>query len=325
MATAENQLATTSTNRALRPTKNDTVNAVMTKISQLQAQGRLRFPAHYSPENALMSAYLVLQQTLTTDKKPVLKACTQESVANALLDMAVQGLNPMKKQCYFIAYGQQLVCQRSYFGTMAVAKRVTGCQEIFAEVVYEGDQFEYELRRGNKHITKHLQDINNVRGDKIAAAYCTIIGKDGQEYSEIMTIDQIKKAWAKSKMSPVDDKGNIKASSTHGQFPEEMAKKTVINRACKAFVNTSNDSTLDAVIEHFNRSDEVLEEAEFQEELEQHANQEVLDDGEIIEQDVVDAAVEQPEETAPQALKTESRKAEQPRLDGHQARKAPGF
>jgi recombination protein RecT len=39
----------------------------------------------------------------------VLQACTRDSIANALLDMAVQGLNPAKKQGYFIAYGKQLV------------------------------------------------------------------------------------------------------------------------------------------------------------------------------------------------------------------------
>ena len=141
---------TTNKNALARTVQNDTVNSVMAHVGRLQQARRLKFPPNYSPENALMSAYLVMQQTTTPDKKPVLSVCTQESVANALLDTVVQGLNPVKKQCYYIPYGNTLTCQRSYFGTMAVCKRVTGAQEIFAEVVYEGDQFEYEIMRRNK-------------------------------------------------------------------------------------------------------------------------------------------------------------------------------
>ncbi len=274
---AENLPATSDANKLAPITRNETVNAVMRKVSELQQRGQLQFPRDYSVQNALMSAYLILQQTKDKADKPVLTACSRESIANALLDTVVQGLNPAKKQCYYIAYGSQLVCQRSYFGTMAVAKRVTGCQDIFAEVVYEGDEFEYEIKFGRKNIIKHIQKMGNVARDKIRAAYCVIVKADGSTHTEIMTFDQIKQAWMKSQNRPLDEKGNLKPGSTHGQFPEEMAKKTVINRACKAFINSSDDSSLDVVRQAFNRSDDIIEEAEFQQELEQNANTEVLD------------------------------------------------
>ncbi len=78
----------------------------------------------------MKSAWLILQAAVDKDKKPVLEVCSKNSIANALLDMVVQGLNPAKKQCYFIAYGNGLACQRSYFGTMAVTKQVAGAKEI---------------------------------------------------------------------------------------------------------------------------------------------------------------------------------------------------
>jgi len=99
--------------------KKDTVDIVAAKVREFQERGELDLPPNYSPENAMKSAWLILQNTFDKNKKPVLHACTKDSIANSLLDMIVQGLNPAKKQCYFIAYGNQLVCQRSYFGTMA--------------------------------------------------------------------------------------------------------------------------------------------------------------------------------------------------------------
>lgn len=257
--------------------KKDTVDVVANRIRQFQEKGELHLPANYSPENAMKSAWLILQSTLDRDKKPVLQVCTKDSIANALLDMVVQGLNPAKKQGYFIAYGKQLVFQRSYFGTMALAKQVDDTiQDIIAEVVYEGDTFKYRINRGKKEVTEHEQSLENVNGQKIKAAYCIIIDKNGEvKRTEIMTIDEIKQAWRQSQMKPVDEKGNIKADSTHGKFTAEMCKKTVINKACKAIINSSSDSHL--FKQSFNRTSEVIAEEEMAQEIAEQANGEVID------------------------------------------------
>lgn len=257
--------------------KKDVVDVVTAKVREFQSHGELHMPANYSPENAMKSAWLILQAAVDKDKKPVLEVCTKNSIANALLDMVVQGLNPAKKQCYFIAYGKELICQRSYFGTMAVTKQVAGAKEIYAQIVYQGDEFQYEIKRGRKQIVKHVQSLENVSNDNIVAAYCVIEFEDGRpDYTDIMTIDQIKKAWLMSKMYPIDDKtGEVKPSSTHGKYTDQMAIKTVVNRTCKAYINSSDDSSL--LIKFFNRSDEERVEAEVAEEIEANANKEVID------------------------------------------------
>lgn len=249
--------------------KKDTVDVVAARVREFQERGEIHFPANYSPENAMKSAWLILQNTLDREKRPVLEVCTKDSIANSLLDMVVQGLNPAKKQGYFIAYGKQLTFQRSYFGTMAVTKRVTGAKDIFAEVVYEGDEFEFEIFRGRKKVIKHKQTLSSISGGKIVAAYCTIILDDDREYTDIMTMDEIRQAWKKSKQNPEKD------GSTHQEFPQEMAKRTVINRTCKSYMNTSDDSSL--VMQHFNRQDEVVTEAEVKAEIEANANSETID------------------------------------------------
>jgi recombination protein RecT len=250
--------------------KKDTVDVVAEKVRTFQERGELSFPANYSPENAMKSAWLVLQDTFDKNKKPVLEVCDRNSVANSLLNMVVQGLTPAKSQCYFIPYGKTLTLARSYFGTQSVLKRVTGAEDIFAQPVYEGDDLDYEIVRGNKQITKHKQSLSNVNKSKIVAAYATIIFPDDREdYTEIMTMDQIKQAWKQSPMYKENGNG------THQKFTDEMAKKTVINRACKNYINSSDDSSL--VLEHFKQTDEMATEGEAEAEIQQNANSEYID------------------------------------------------
>lgn len=257
--------------------KGEISDVVASKVRQFQQSGEIHLPAGYSPENAMKSAWLILQNTLDRDKNPVLTSCTKVSIMNALLDMVVQGLNPAKKQCYFIAYGKQLVCQRSYFGTMCVTKMVDdSIADIIAEVVYEGDNFKYSLVRGKKDITEHTQALENVNSKKIKAAYCLVINTDGEvAKTEIMTFDEIKQAWKKSQMNPVDNNGQLKAGSTHEQFAADMAKKTVINRACKPIINSSNDWHL--LRKSAARSDEIRAEVDVMEEVEANANTMLID------------------------------------------------
>lgn len=302
--------------------KKDVVDVVGKKVQEFVSRGELHLPPNYSVENAMKSAWLILQNTFDKDKRPVLQACTRDSIANALLDMAVQGLNPAKKQGYFIAYGHQLVFQRSYFGTMAVTKRVAGAKEIFAEVVYKGDEFEYEIRNGNKIITKHVQKIENVDPNNIVAAYCTIIFNDDRQFTDIMTWAEIQKAWSKSKMN------SDKEGSTHKEFPQEMARKTVINRACKRYLNSSDDGSL--LMQHVNRADEIAAEAEVEAEIEENANQELIDVEYTVTEEETPAAEETKEEQTKEEIAEkpkQEKKQEKPQQGKQQTvfEEGPGF
>ena len=222
------------------------VDSTLAKIDDFQRKGELSLPSDYNAGNALNAAYLKLQETKDKNGKPATAVCTPASVAMALLDMVVQGLDPAKNQCYFVVYGDQLTLMRSYQGTMMAAKRFGGVQNVFAQVVYADDVFEYEIipATGVKRIKKHQQTLANVSNDKIIAAYASVVLEDGTVYQEIMTMDEIQKAWGQGAQ-----KGE---SPAHKKFAQEMAKKTVINRACKNFVNTSTDSTV--LADSFNRT-----------------------------------------------------------------------
>ena len=217
-------------------------DSVLRRVQEFTANKDIRLPADYSPENALKSAWLILLETKTSKQdgeRPVLDVCTRESVANAMLNMVLQGLNPVKKQCDFIAYGNKLTMQREYHGTVALAKRYGNIQEPVGNVIYEGDEFEYSIdNRGYKKVTKHIQSLDNINMNKIKGAYATLLfeDKDREPYVEIMTIDQIRQAWMQGAT-----KG---ASPAHKNFPDQMSIKTVISRACKLFISSSDDSAL---------------------------------------------------------------------------------
>ncbi len=260
---------------------------VLNKIHQFQNNGQIYFPDNYSPENALKSAWLKLQEVKDKDGKLALEVCTQPSIANALLNMVIQGLNPMKNQCYFIPYGKQLTLMRSYFGSIAVAKQFGEIKDITAEVIYEGDKVETEIRRGKTIIVSHSRSFENINKAKIMGAYATILYNDNTEESLIMTMDQIRTSWRKSKLNP-DGK-----ESTHSQFTEDMSKRTVINKICKYYINTKDDSNLNMIKKAFETSDEEMKEAEVEYEIEANANKELIDV--TTEEETIEAETENPQ------------------------------
>ncbi len=207
-------------------------------ISDLINKGALHLPADYSSDNALKLAYLRLLQTTNKDGRPVLEACEPSSITNALLDMAIQGLNPSKDQCYFIARGKVLYMERSYHGEMAVAQRVKPGITFVYSVVREGEDVQIANVRGIDIVTAHSKSFATLNGP-IIGAYCGVIDADGTELGyELMTMDRIKKSW---EMSPLyKENGN----SVHNKFPAEMALRTVIRKRAKQIVRTSDDKTL---------------------------------------------------------------------------------
>lgn len=259
--------------------KKDVIDVTNKKIREYTGNGELQLPKNYSPENAMKAAWLVLQETVDRNKNPVLTACTQNSISLALLDMIIQGLNPAKKQCYFIAYGTKLACQRSYHGAAAVVKELCKAQDVDAQVIWKDDEFEYGILKGIKFVVKHIQKLGNVGKDP-QGVYCTITKADGSTYTDIMTMEQVKAAWKKSKMNPDSE------NSVHSQFPEQMIRKTVINRACTKFINSSSDSQL--LIRAAGHASEIAAEVELEDNVAEHANKELLDFDEGSTEETID-------------------------------------
>lgn len=214
------------------PSKN-LAQQVLNKVENFVANNELMLPENYAVGNALNQAMLKIQQ----DDK--LKNCTQASTAEVLLKMCILGLNPAKEQCYFIPMGRKMTLFPSYLGNYMALKRlpfIDSDKLPVIEVIRQGQEIELgedeELRTIIKSHKKPFETLNN----EIIGAYAVIYFTNGTKHTEIMTIDQIINAW---------NQGNAKGNSmAHKNFKDQMAKRTVLNRAVKMILKTTDDTDL---------------------------------------------------------------------------------
>ena len=219
-------------------TQKQITSPVAARIGEMQNEG-LMIAQNYSVSNALSSAYYALKNSSSGN---LLQTCTQDSIYNALLDMVTQGLSPAKTQSYFIPDGNTVKLTRSNFGTMKVVKQLPEVKDIYAQIIFKGDEFEAENVDGRWKFVSHKSSWKN-QDNPIEGAYCVIEKTDGEKILTIMTKKEIDKSWAQAKTKNVQN-----------NFPQEMAKRTVINRAAKQFFNTSDDN--DLFIDAVNRTTE---------------------------------------------------------------------
>lgn len=258
-----------TTNQAPMVIQKDITDTVAKRINEMESDG-LALPASYSSANALKSAFFAMTNSSNGN---LLEKCSKESIANSLLDMVIQGLSPAKTQCYFVPYGNNLKMTRSYFGTQAVLKRLSGVKDIWANIIFKGDDFVIAIEKGKEILLKHDTKFEN-RDNEIIGVYAIIEKEDGDQVLTTMTKKEIDASWSQAKTTNVQKK-----------FPQEMAKRTVINRAAKAFINTSDDS--DLLIEAINNTTEneydngpkevEAVEDEVKAEIKENANKEIID------------------------------------------------
>lgn len=79
-------------------------DTVLNTLTVYENQGNVSFPPNYSVGNALKAAYLIYQND------PKLQKCTNASVANALLDMCISGLNPSKNNVILYRWAINALC-----------------------------------------------------------------------------------------------------------------------------------------------------------------------------------------------------------------------
>lgn len=275
MAT-KNEVAEAGKQQANLVVNNAFVDGLVTQLQEKQKYG-LTFPKDYNYSNELMGAYLILKETQDSNKKPVLESCTQVSIANTLMDMVTLGVSMQKKQCYPVAYGGKLQCQISVYGNTCIARRY-GLKTIDAMCIYEGDTFAYHIENARIVIDEHKQDFLHINKDKIIGAYAIVTMDDGSQYVELMNMDMIKQAWKQG----FGYKEN--GSGTHQKFTDQMAMKTVKNRALKYIIRTYGTQAVSDAYDNFEETetdDRVV--MDVQHDISENANSEdfIVDEPEV--------------------------------------------
>lgn len=234
MAT-KNEIASAITNKTIS-------DSILANFNKLASQGQLVFPKGYNVGNQLKLMYTNLVQ------KNLIEGCTPISIGQALTEATIQGLEIDKNQVYFIKYGNKLQMFRSYFGDVAVAKQTHLVTDIRARVIYQGDDYELDVNEdGEEFISGHKTRLEN-KDNEIIGAYAWAELPNGRRTYCIMTIKEIKTSWRKSKAG----------QSVHNEYPQEMAKRTVIRRLVKTIFNTSSSLSVEQemVIDSYNRTTE---------------------------------------------------------------------
>ena len=210
---------------ALQIKEKNISDKIFNQISILQNEQGLELPKNYNVSNALKSAYLTLaaNDLLNTD---------QTALAQALLDMCIQGLTPAKRQCYFINYGGKVNMMRSYFGDKSVCINAGIVQNIEANVIYQDDVVNVYYVDDRIKV-EHKTSWDNF-GKPIIGAYAWAILPDGTKIYDIMTMDRIKKSWSMSK--------NNSNNKLQNNYSDDACKRTVIRHMAKSLFNASGDN-----------------------------------------------------------------------------------
>jgi recombination protein RecT len=182
-------------------------------------------PKHLNADRFLRIATTALTRT------PKLAQCDQASFFGALLTLSQLGIEPDGRRAHLIPFENRkrgvTECQLiiDYKGLAELAMRSGLISNLHADVIRDGDLFEYSAGEVSKHVPWFLR-----RGDRPASAgdviavYAISRFRDGSSKAEVMSVEDVESIRKRSRAA------NAGPWVTDW---EEMAKKTVFRRLSK--------------------------------------------------------------------------------------------
>ena len=222
----------------------DTLDRVCASIDAKIKNGDFTPREGFDWKNAAVGMGIVLKTTKDKNGKPALEVCTPISIYNVIYEAAVKGLAAIRDQCYPIVYGNELTLQVSYFGYRAQLLCLPQVIDCNALVIYEGDEFSYDIENARIVNVVHKQNFKNLDKTKIVGAYATIIyTAKGRTYTNTTIMSKADLDAAKAK--------GAANSGAYKDFGDQMARKTVFKRAAKDFIKSVPFDVPRDVIETF--------------------------------------------------------------------------
>lgn len=203
--------------------------------------------------------------------KPELQKYSKEVLATALVRSAQDNLDALNNEVYiYKGYNDKLTYTPSYKGLrkMAIEKSVRPIKDIYAKPIYEGDTVEETFSGGEAKLT---YKSNFMKRGKWIGVFAVCVFKDDSEIYELMNMDDINAVKAKSRNS-----------GAWKDFPQEMAKKSVIRRLCKQITLDFRDKQQ---ADTFTGADEFIDNPKEQAEhdIAENANQQSFNDEVVVE------------------------------------------
>lgn len=176
-------------------------------------------------------------QAISSNKK--LAECNRLSIYATFIELAVSGLTLNDQQAYIIPYGNQAQFQIGWRGRLEQISQLETIQQVgHPQVVYEDDEFDYELGGLNAKIIKHKPAVYG-DDEKPRIIFVYLVYKQfGEEKSIIMTREEchkIRDRFSKSYgywKSKGGEKSNVE-TPFWVEFEAEAFKKTIVKRLYK--------------------------------------------------------------------------------------------
>lgn len=200
-----------------RPKQEDPIKTLQERIKAMAKQFEAALPKTITPERMMRIVLTTIRQN------PKLAACPEQSFFGAVLTALQLGLEPNTPlgQCYIIPYAGEINFQMGYQGLLELAYRSNKYRRIDAEVVYEGDKFEFCY--GLNAFLKHKPCGKRENPTHVYALYELVNG--GQSF-KVWTWDAViqhGKVYSKSY-----DSSFSPWASKNIETVESMAKKTLL-------------------------------------------------------------------------------------------------
>lgn len=179
-------------------------------------------PPQIPVERFIRTAITAVQQKpelLRTERRSLMGACMQAAQDALLLD---------GREAVLVIYKNKAKYMPMVAGILKKVRQSGQISTIAAHVVYERDEFDYQL--GDEERIFHKPNILEDRG-KPVAVYCIARTVDGAAFREVMSTAQVEKIRARSR------------SANDGPWAtdwDEMARKTVVRRLSK-YLPSSTD------------------------------------------------------------------------------------
>jgi len=206
------------------------VAQVKNSLEQMTPQFTAALPPHISVEKFQRVAITAIQQA------PALLQADRTSLFQSCIRAAQDGLLPDGREAALVVFGKQVQYMPMVAGVLKKVRNSGELSTIAAHVVYEGDDFTYEL--GDSERIVHRPTLQK-RGKPIAV-YAVAHLKDGSVQREVMSVEE------------VEEVRNVSRAKNAGPWQtwwSEMARKTVLRRLSKYLPQSTDRDGLSEVLE----------------------------------------------------------------------------
>jgi recombination protein RecT len=205
---------------------------------EFKSQVARALPRHLTPDRFLRVAITATMRT------PALLDCTPESLTKCLLDCSAYGIEPDGRRAHLIPFKDRknnvTLCTLiiDYKGLVELAMRSGLVSHIHADVVREGDLFEYNLGEIKTHVPWFLRRDGEKPPEpgQDVAVYAMAKMKDGATAVAVMSIEEVISIRDNSQGWQAFKKGFTSKcpwDPADWVSEQEMKKKTAMRRLCK--------------------------------------------------------------------------------------------